>query len=88
MTDNKRLRCAQPLNDEFSEGIVTGSRLKFNVLCQFTNKPMLDDTATKSHPSTRKADNTSAPSAINSPSPPPSQEITSDNDEDDDSLPD
>ena len=76
------------MNNEFSAGIIMDSRLKHNVLCQFTNETMLDDTVTKARSSTLKAHNANTPSVINSPSPPTLQEIVSDEDKDDDSLPD
>lgn len=82
---NKRLRWSHPLNEVFSEGIVTDSRLKYDILCKFTNDS-IDNLSVKVCPSTRCTDKSIA-ETTQSPSPPPLQEVTSeDNDSSIDSL--
>ena len=54
-TMNKRLSCSYPLNEVFNEGVVTDSRLKYNILCKFTNDT-IDNLSVKPHLSTRCID--------------------------------
>ena len=70
--------CTQPLNEQFKEGIITDSRLKYNLLCKFANEAPLEDKIIKVCPSTR---------AIKSKEAIPSL-VDSSNESEDDSVPD
>ena len=47
MTINKHLRYTHPLNNVFSEGLNTDSKLKYNIYCNFINEKLLDMNETK-----------------------------------------